>query len=266
VSVPLGFYFRKSRNIGPVRFNFSKSGVGVSVGRRGFRVGLNAQGKRYIHAGANGLYYRGSLDSPAPPPATEASRIVANDVPPSYPNSAPPEYLSLGSKRGGSQHSQIFMLALVSQLIRKPLAGLCFLLLLLVVPISILNSVFRGNDSRSPSHPSPYTAPIPQIAVPLAQQRANAINSLKQAADEKTMMARYRKSCRAAIAKDSGFPWQNRFAMKPGEDFYPMTYYFTITDPQDRRLFLSFHYKCDPSSGTPMLSEVKKDVYPYTRR
>ena len=54
----MGFFFRKSINLGPVRLNLSKSGVGVSVGVKGLRVGKTAGGKRYVRAGANGVYYQ----------------------------------------------------------------------------------------------------------------------------------------------------------------------------------------------------------------
>jgi hypothetical protein len=39
----MGFYYRKSVNLGPFRVNLSKSGVGNSVGVRGFRVGIPAE-------------------------------------------------------------------------------------------------------------------------------------------------------------------------------------------------------------------------------
>jgi hypothetical protein len=35
----VGFYVRKSVKAGPFRFNLSKSGIGVSAGVPGFRVG-----------------------------------------------------------------------------------------------------------------------------------------------------------------------------------------------------------------------------------
>lgn len=66
----MGFYFRKSISFGGVRFNFSKSGIGASVGVKGFRVGTNSRGN-YIHMGRNGIYYRAALSkkktsTPAP--------------------------------------------------------------------------------------------------------------------------------------------------------------------------------------------------------
>lgn len=56
------FYIRKSVSAGPFRFNFSKGGVGLSVGVRGFRVGTGPRG-HYVHAGRGGLYYRKTLNA-----------------------------------------------------------------------------------------------------------------------------------------------------------------------------------------------------------
>jgi hypothetical protein len=43
----MGFYYRKSVKFGPFRVNLSKSGLGYSVGGRGFRTGVSASGRRY---------------------------------------------------------------------------------------------------------------------------------------------------------------------------------------------------------------------------
>lgn len=56
----LAFYIRDSIRVGPFRFNLSKSGVGVSVGVRGARVGFGPRGN-YVHMGRHGLYYRAAL-------------------------------------------------------------------------------------------------------------------------------------------------------------------------------------------------------------
>src|SRR5690349_19826240 len=58
----MGFYIRKSVRVGPFRFNLSKSGIGVSAGVPGFRVGMGPRGN-YIHAGRGGFYYRATLPS-----------------------------------------------------------------------------------------------------------------------------------------------------------------------------------------------------------
>jgi hypothetical protein len=58
----MSFYIRKSLRAGPLRFNISKSGIGVSAGITGFRVGTGPRGN-YIHMGRNGFYYRQTLPS-----------------------------------------------------------------------------------------------------------------------------------------------------------------------------------------------------------
>ena len=40
----MGFRFRKSINLGPIRINLSKSGVGYSVGTKGARITKTAKG------------------------------------------------------------------------------------------------------------------------------------------------------------------------------------------------------------------------------
>jgi hypothetical protein len=71
----MGFYIRKSKKVGPFRFNLSKSGIGTSVGVRGFRVGTGPRGK-YVHAGRNGLYYRASLGASRRQPQSVAPFAV----------------------------------------------------------------------------------------------------------------------------------------------------------------------------------------------
>ncbi len=53
----MAFYLRKGLNLGPLRLNLSKSGVGVSGGITGARVGVGPKGP-YVHGGRHGLYYR----------------------------------------------------------------------------------------------------------------------------------------------------------------------------------------------------------------
>jgi len=56
----MGFYIKKSINLGGVRLNLSNGGLGVSTGIKGFRVGMNGRGT-YVHMGRGGLYYRQQL-------------------------------------------------------------------------------------------------------------------------------------------------------------------------------------------------------------
>jgi len=78
----MAWYLRKSVKVGAVRFNLSKSGIGTSVGVKGFRVGVRPNGKSYIHAGGYGVYYRqelgtqGGRSRPQAQPQTPSSTYV----------------------------------------------------------------------------------------------------------------------------------------------------------------------------------------------
>ena len=58
----MGFYYRKSVRLGPFRVNVSKSGIGYSVGTKGFRTGKSASGRRYtaLSLPGTGIGYRTS--------------------------------------------------------------------------------------------------------------------------------------------------------------------------------------------------------------
>src|SRR3954470_16680540 len=74
----MGFYIRKSVSAGPFRFNLSGSGVGLSVGVRGFRIGTGPRG-HYVHMGRGGLYYRASLDGPGEYRRTQSSSSTPDE-------------------------------------------------------------------------------------------------------------------------------------------------------------------------------------------
>ena len=61
----MGLIYRKSINLGPFRVNLSGSGVGYSVGGRGFRVGKSARGRNYtaFSIPGTGVGYRSSKGS-----------------------------------------------------------------------------------------------------------------------------------------------------------------------------------------------------------
>jgi len=42
----MGIYLRKSFKVGPIRFNLSKSGLGVSLGVKGLRYGVRPDGSK----------------------------------------------------------------------------------------------------------------------------------------------------------------------------------------------------------------------------
>lgn len=61
----MGFYFRKSVSFGPLRINFSKSGVSYSAGVKGARISTGPRGT-YVNIGSNGIYYRQRIDLQTP--------------------------------------------------------------------------------------------------------------------------------------------------------------------------------------------------------
>ena len=56
----MGLTFSRSLRFGPLRFNFSGSGIGISAGIPGLRIGSGPRGA-YINAGSHGFRYRASL-------------------------------------------------------------------------------------------------------------------------------------------------------------------------------------------------------------
>lgn len=53
----MSFYIREGLNVGPVRFNLSKSGIGASLGVKGFRFGTGPKGE-YVYVGEGPVRYR----------------------------------------------------------------------------------------------------------------------------------------------------------------------------------------------------------------
>lgn len=77
----MGIYLRKSVSVGPLRFNLSNSGIGVSAGIKGLRVGSGPRGN-YVQIGKGALRYRASLSPgrsgpPPPSPAGSQPRVPA---------------------------------------------------------------------------------------------------------------------------------------------------------------------------------------------
>lgn len=93
----MGWYVRKSFRMGPVRWNLSKSGIGMSVGVRGLRVGTGPRGT-YIAGGRGGLYFRQPLGhrrpaAPRPQPGAVYPPQFSPPLAPPPPVGAPVEYL-----------------------------------------------------------------------------------------------------------------------------------------------------------------------------
>lgn len=70
----MSFFIRKAFRFGPLRFNLSKSGIGVSAGITGARLGIDGRGRPYVAGGRHGLYYREHLRLPGGTPRGPAGR------------------------------------------------------------------------------------------------------------------------------------------------------------------------------------------------
>ncbi|HEV7766110.1 MAG TPA: DUF4236 domain-containing protein [Thermoanaerobaculia bacterium] len=75
----MGFYLRRSVSVGPFRFNLSGSGVGVSVGVPGFRVGSGPRGN-YVHLGRGGVYYRHTFPTESVPTPSAPSSTTMQEI------------------------------------------------------------------------------------------------------------------------------------------------------------------------------------------
>ncbi|CAG1022004.1 hypothetical protein MTYM_01417 [Methylococcales bacterium] len=77
----MSFYIRKSVKLGPLRLNFSKSGIGISAGVKGARISTGPRGT-YIHMGGNGIYYRKRIDGSIPeiPPKSKSKFEVNRNL------------------------------------------------------------------------------------------------------------------------------------------------------------------------------------------
>jgi hypothetical protein len=73
--------FRRSLKLGPLKLNFSKSGVGYSVGIRGFRVGKDAKGRSYTAASIPGTgFYNRQYESATKPTAENVDILSSQSL------------------------------------------------------------------------------------------------------------------------------------------------------------------------------------------
>jgi hypothetical protein len=84
----MGYFFRRSSTFGPFRLNFSKSGIGASVGVKGARLTMTPRGTTYVTVGSHGFYYRetlsqrrrGSSGSFTPPAVLPVETRTSDDI------------------------------------------------------------------------------------------------------------------------------------------------------------------------------------------
>jgi hypothetical protein len=224
----MGFYIRKSKKIGPFKVNLSKSGVGLSVGVKGARIGTGPRGA-YVHAGRNGLYYRRNISSgqqkgPLPPSSTYSD----------------------------SPNRRVIWLAL--------------LFFLLPGTVALITSTFDSRGARhakvhsaiasaqSPTLASAQSATLPDVE----SQRKEVMQEMAEADRSKKAFKAAQFACLHAVENDSHVRRDRSWII--ADRFYQMSYYFTHDDPRNPRIFTAYNYDCDASSGTPVLSNIRKRV------
>ncbi len=77
----MGFSFRRSASFGIFRLNFSKSGVGASIGVKGARLTMMPRGITYITVGSHGFYYRETISSPSRVESSTSPQDLAGTSP-----------------------------------------------------------------------------------------------------------------------------------------------------------------------------------------
>ena len=112
----MGFYLRKSLSVGPFRFNLSRSGVGLSTGIKGFRIGTGPRGN-YVHMGRGGIYFRQTL----PSASSSKSGRVPPDIPPEQSSSIDFQEIESGSVSQMVDSSSAVLLEEVNSKSKKPL-------------------------------------------------------------------------------------------------------------------------------------------------
>jgi len=113
----MGFRFQRRINILPgLRINLSKSGIGFSVGGRGFHAGVDSNGRRYTSAGlpGTGISWR------------EYKKANPHAAPPALPHPMPTSSdAQLNPHTGVSRDAKNVVLAIVISLL---LASLVWIL------------------------------------------------------------------------------------------------------------------------------------------
>ncbi len=112
----MGFYLRKSLSVGPFRFNLSKSGIGLSTGIKGFRIGTGPKGN-YVHMGRGGIYFRQTLPSASRP---DSGRVLPG-MPEEQPSTIEFQEIESGSVSQMADSSSAALLEEINSKSKKPL-------------------------------------------------------------------------------------------------------------------------------------------------
>lgn len=79
----MGLSFRKSVSVGPIRFNLSKSGVGISTGIKGLRFGTGPRGN-HVRMGLGGISYSKTFSNKGQPTSRPSNQHSVEAPVPGY--------------------------------------------------------------------------------------------------------------------------------------------------------------------------------------
>jgi hypothetical protein len=145
----MGWRFRRSLKLGPLKLNFSKSGVGYSVGVRGFRVGKDAKGRSYTAASIPGTGFYNRQYQSATKPTAENVDSSTNVSP-----------------QAGTGNGVKLLLAFI--------AG--------AVVVSILTAIVSTQPAAPPPTPPPAAVSVPVLPPPTTAAKRHAHSSKRAAA------------------------------------------------------------------------------------
>jgi hypothetical protein len=139
----MAWRFRRSLKLGPLRFSLSKSGIGVSAGVRGLRLGADAKGRTYTAASipGTGIYNRAYYGASKP--------IAQNTVP-----------LAGATPQPGARNGLKLFIAFMA-------GGVVF---------SIIGAMMSGPPARPPA-PPPVAVIAPVVPPAIAPGKRHAHSS-----------------------------------------------------------------------------------------
>jgi hypothetical protein len=157
----MGFFFRSSTKVGPFRFNFSRSGVGASVGVKGARLTMTSSGVTYVTVGSHGFYYRETLSG-----RDSSRRVHPSTPPPSQPKVCSTEdtILSAGSSELVDSSSE----RLIKQLNERANMFNPAWILYAAAILSLFGLAFVPNAPALPN--------LPEVTLPSTERSANTID------------------------------------------------------------------------------------------
>jgi hypothetical protein len=183
----MGFYFRKSSKLGPFRLNFSKSGLGASIGVKGARLTTTPRGTTYITFGSHGFFYREVISRSTGTASTSSARTPTGPLGLSQAD----EIHSADVSESAESSSEKLIQDLNA---RASIFDPSWIFYLFALAIAAVGSVL--------SIPAPLPLPpLPDVTKPLSTERKGNLND-----EYATLLARYGEPTSILFKDQAGVP------------------------------------------------------------